>query len=264
MNVCLLASGSKGNALLICSERSRLLIDAGLSARELCRRLALVGVAPESLDAVLVSHEHVDHVRGLGVLSRRCRLPVYVHHTAAAALPDQQRPGCLHEFDTGSELAIGDFGVRAFPVTHDAAAPVGFTISSPSGKCGIATDLGIATRLVVEELRGCRCLILEANHDEAMLRDGPYPWPLKQRIRGNHGHLSNRDSASLLEQLSWDGLEAVFLAHLSETNNHPDLAAASARAVLGRQTCCRPQLLLGHQGRPTAWTTCHTTRSHYP
>jgi len=264
MNVCLLASGSKGNALLVCSERSRLLIDAGLSARELCRRLALVGVAPESLDAVLVSHEHVDHVRGLGVLSRRCRVPVYVHHAAAAVLSVQQMPSCLREFDTGAELAIGDFGIRAFPVTHDAAAPVGFTISGPSGKLGIATDLGIATRLVVEALCGCRYLILEANHDEAMLRDGPYPWPLKQRIKGSHGHLSNRASASLLEQLCWEGLEAVFLAHLSETNNHPDLAAASAREVLGRQNRCRPQLLLGHQDRPIARTTSPTTRSQQP
>jgi len=264
MHVCLLASGSQGNALLVSSARSRLLIDAGLSARELGRRLALVGVAPESLDAVLVSHEHIDHVRGLGVLSRRCRVPVYVHHAAAAVLSDQQRPGGLREFDTGAELAIGDFGVRAFPVTHDAAAPVGFAISGPAGKFGIATDLGIATRLVAEELRGCRCLILEANHDEAMLRDGPYPWPLKQRIKGNHGHLSNRDSASLLAQLCWDGLEAVFLAHLSETNNHPDLAAAAAHDVLGRQSCCRPQLLLGRQDRPDAWSACHTTRSHHP
>jgi phosphoribosyl 1,2-cyclic phosphodiesterase len=264
MNVCLLASGSKGNALLISSARSRLLIDAGLSARELSRRLALAGVAPESLDAVLVSHEHVDHVRGLGVLSRRWRVPVYVHYAAAAVLSDQQRPDVLREFDSGAELAIGDFGVRVFPVTHDAAAPVGFTISGPAGKLGIATDLGIATRLVAEELRGCRCLILEANHDEAMLRDGPYPWPLKQRIKGNHGHLSNRDSASLLAQLCWDGLEALFLAHLSETNNHPDLAVAAAHDVLGRQNCCRPQLLVGRQDRPSAWSAGHTTRSHQP
>ena len=264
MNVSLLASGSKGNALLVCSERSRLLIDAGLSARELSRRLALAGVAPESLDAVLVSHEHVDHVRGLGVLSRRWRVPVYVHHAAAELLADQQRPEALREFDGGAELAIGDFGVRVFPVTHDAAAPVGFTISGPAGKLGIATDLGIATRLVVEELRGCRGLILEANHDEAMLRDGPYPWPLKQRIKGNHGHLSNRACASLLEQLCWDGLEVVFLAHLSDTNNHPDLAAASARTVLEGQNCCQPQLLLGHQNRPISWTTGRTKRSHHP
>jgi phosphoribosyl 1,2-cyclic phosphodiesterase len=261
MNVCLLASGSKGNALLVCHGRSRLLIDAGFSARELCRRLNLVGVAPDSLDAVLVTHEHIDHVRGLALLSRRWNLPVYLHHAAAAVLTDQQRPETLIEFDTGTELVIGELGVRAFPVAHDAVVPVGFTVTGSCGKLGIATDLGIATRLVCEELRGCRCLILEANHDEAMLRDGPYPWPLKQRIKGTHGHLSNRASAELLGQLCWDGLEAVFLAHLSETNNHPELAAAAASDVLGRQTCCRPQLLVGRQDQPASWSTGFVPRS---
>jgi phosphoribosyl 1,2-cyclic phosphodiesterase len=254
MNISLLASGSKGNALLVCSGRTRLLIDAGLSTRELCRRLELVGVPAESLDAVLVTHEHVDHVRGLGLLSRRYNLPVYLHHGAAPALADNQRPGRLEEFAAGTELDFGDLGVRAFPVTHDASAPVGFVISGAGGKLGVATDLGIATRLVAEELRGCRCLVLESNHDEELLRDGPYPWPVKQRVKGNHGHLSNRDSAALLEILCWAGLETVCLAHLSETNNHPQLAEAAARAVLDRQSACRPQLLLGRQDRPTTWT----------
>lgn len=255
MNVCLLASGSKGNALLIDTGRSRLLIDAGLSARELCRRLAAVGVDPDSLDAILVTHEHVDHVRGLGLLSRRHRLPVFLHHAVAASLADGQQPAQVVEFETGTDFPIGDFEVRAFPVTHDAEAPVGFTLTVPCGKIGIATDLGIATRLVVEELRGCRMLVLESNHDVEMLRDGPYPWPLKQRIKGIHGHLSNRDSAELLGKLCWDGLETVFLAHLSETNNHPDLAMAAAREVLAGQDCCLPALLIGCQERPTAAPT---------
>lgn len=254
MNMSLLASGSKGNALLVCSGRTRLLIDAGLSTRELCRRLDMVGVPAETLDAVLVTHEHIDHVRGLGLLSRRFNLPVYLHHDAAQVLADNQRPGRLMEFAAGMELDFGDLGVHAFPVTHDASAPVGFAISGANGKLGVATDLGIATRLVAEELRGCRHLVLESNHDEDMLRDGPYPWPVKQRVKGNHGHLSNRDSAALLEVLCWDGLETVCLAHLSETNNLPHLAEAAARAVLDRQSGCRPQLLLGCQDRPTTWT----------
>ncbi len=254
MTVSLLASGSKGNALLVCCGSTRLLIDAGLSARELCRRLDLAGVAAETLDAVLITHEHVDHVRGLGALSRRYRLPVHLHHATAAALADAQRPEQVLEFDSGDELVIGDLGVRVFPVTHDASAAVGFTISGPFGKLGIATDLGIATRLVAEELRGCRGLVLESNHDEELLRDGPYPWPLKQRIKGTHGHLSNRDSAVLLETLCWPGLETVCLAHLSETNNHPQLAETAAREVFGRQTCCQPLLLVGRQDRPTSWS----------
>lgn len=251
MNVCLLASGSKGNSLLISSGRTRLLIDAGLSARELCRRLALAGVVPEDLAAVLVTHEHIDHVRGLGVLCRRYRLPVYLHHATAVTLADNQRPERVIEFEAGTELSVGDLNVRAFPVTHDAQAPVGFTVSGLAGKVGVATDLGIATRLVAEELRRCRILVLESNHDEAMLRDGPYPWPLKQRIKGNHGHLSNRDSADLLESLCWEGLETVFLAHLSETNNHPGLARTTAEQVLSRQSFCRPHLLVGRQEQPT-------------
>ena len=254
MNACLLASGSKGNSLLLFNEESRLLIDAGLSARETCRRLALAGVAPDTLDAIVVTHEHVDHVRGIGLLGRRYRLPVYVHHDIARPLRDQHDPGTLVEFDSGVELAVGDFAVRAFPVTHDAAATVGFTVADRGGKIGVATDLGLATRLVAEVLRGCRCLVLEANHDEELLRDGPYPWPLKQRIRSNHGHLSNRASAVLLEALCWPGLETVCLAHLSDTNNRPQLAHEAASAVLDRQSCCRPQLLVGRQDRPVAWT----------
>lgn len=250
----LLASGSKGNSLLLCTDQTRLLIDAGLSARELSRRLALIGVAPDTLDAIVVTHEHIDHVRGLGLLSRRHDLPVYLHHATAGTLYGKQGPARLIEFETGEELAIGGFGVRAFPVTHDAAAPVGFTISGAFGKIGVATDLGLATRLVAEELHNCRCLILESNHDEELLRDGPYPWPLKQRVRGSHGHLSNRDSAGLLGTLCWAGLETVCLAHLSETNNHPRLAETAAREVLDRQTCCRPNLLLGCQERPTNWS----------
>lgn len=264
MNLTLLASGSKGNALLVCSGRTRLLIDAGLSTRELCRRLELTGVAPETLDAVLVTHEHSDHVRGLGLFSRRHNLPVYLHHGIAPALADAQRPERLVEFAPGTELDFGDLGVRPFPVTHDACAPVGFTVSAAGEKLGVATDLGIATRLVAEQLRGCHSLVLEANHDEVLLRDGPYPWPLKQRVRSNHGHLSNSDCATLLENLCWAGLEAVCLAHLSETNNRPQLAAAAARAALARQDCCRPQLLVGYQDRPVSWSTGRHQRSASP
>ena len=254
MNISLLASGSKGNALLIASGRSRLLIDAGLSARELCRRLDEVEMAPGELTGIAVTHEHVDHVRGLGLLSRRFNLPVYLHHSVASVLADSQQPARVVEFDSGHDLPVGDLVLRAFPVTHDAVATVGFTVTGPCGKLGVATDLGVATRLVAEELRGCRALVLESNHDEELLRDGPYPWPIKQRIRGSHGHLSNRDSAVLLETLCWEGLGTVCLAHLSETNNHPELAAGAAQTVLDRQKACRPQLLLGRQDRPVTWS----------
>lgn len=247
MRVCLLASGSKGNAVYVESGMSRLLLDAGLAAKELTRRLSGIGVAAEALDALLVSHEHSDHCRGLGPMARRYALPVYLHPETRRALPRLGVIADHREFEVGDRFTLRNVEVQTFPLTHDAAAPVGYTVESAEGKIGIATDLGIATRLVAERLRGCRVLILEANHDEEMLRDGPYPWPLKQRIRSNHGHLSNPASAELLRGLLWDGLEAVFLAHLSETNNTPALAEQSAREVLDHQTICQPQLIIGRQ-----------------
>ncbi len=251
MRICLLASGSKGNAIYVESRDSRLLIDAGLSAREITQRLAVIGVDPDDLDAVLVTHEHHDHCRGLGPLARRHRLPVFLHPEARRALPGLGRIDHHREFDAGDSWIFRDLEIASFPLTHDAAAPVGFTVQSKAGKVGIATDLGIATRLVADRLRDCRVLVLESNHDEELLRDGPYPWHLKQRIRSNHGHLSNVATAELLDGLLWDGLEAVFLAHLSETNNRPERAEAGAREVLARQHLCAPVLVVGSQAMPS-------------
>jgi phosphoribosyl 1,2-cyclic phosphodiesterase len=253
MRVCLLASGSKGNSLLVESGRTRLMIDAGLSARELRRRLDVVGVAPESIDALLITHEHTDHVRGLGPLVRQLDLPVYLQTDLAGQLADVGKPQCVHEFAAGEDFTINDLTVSPFAITHDSLAPVGFTLSGEHGKVGVATDLGVVTRLVTESLRGCRVLVLETNHDEEMLRDGPYPWPLKQRVRSAHGHLSNRAGSSLLQELLWKGLESVFLGHLSETNNRPELALTSANQVLDTQNICLPQLIVGQQNAPQTW-----------
>ena len=252
MRICLLASGSKGNAVFIESGESRVLIDAGLSARELLRRLEQIGVRGDELDAIFVTHEHGDHCLGLGPLARRCNLPVFMHPATRQALPRLGRIDTLREFQAGDTLHFRDLEIRTFPLTHDAVAPVGYTIESSAGKMGLATDLGLATRLLAQNLRDCRALVLESNHDEDMLRDGPYPWHLKQRIRSNHGHLSNTAAADLLRCLLWEGLEAVFLAHLSETNNTPQLAEAGARAVLEAQSICRPQLILGRQEQTSA------------
>lgn len=255
MRFCLLASGSKGNAAILENGQTRLLIDAGLSAREICRRLDLVGVAPESLDALIVTHEHGDHIRGLGPLVRRLDLPVYLHTDLAGRLKDVGRPDAVREFDSGGHWQIGDVDVMAYPVTHDAVAPVGFTFSAEAGKVGFVTDLGIATRLVEQQLHGCRALVLETNHDEMMLRDGPYPWSLKQRVRSNHGHLSNPAAADLLDGLLWDGLENLLLAHLSETNNAPQLALDAVQATLAEQDLCRPAVTVAMQDEPTPWVT---------
>ncbi|MEA3466534.1 MAG: MBL fold metallo-hydrolase [Thermodesulfobacteriota bacterium] len=244
MRICQLASGSKGNSIYIESEKTRILIDAGLSALQISKRLAAIGVEAQTLDAVFVTHEHSDHSRGIGPLSRRYALPIYLHQATHAKVA---KLGAIQErfFDIGQTIAIRDIEVNSFPITHDAVAPVGFTVETKRGKVGIATDLGIATRLVQDRLRQCQVLILETNHDEELLRKGPYPWELKQRIRSHHGHLSNGDGADLLAQVLWDGLQAVFLAHLSETNNTPQLAQRSVAAVLSQQNLCQPQMIIG-------------------
>ena len=253
MKICLLASGSKGNSILVESGKTRLLIDAGLSARELRKRLDSVGVEAESLDALLITHEHGDHVRGLGPLVRQLDLPVYLQTDLARKLPDVGKPECVQEFVDGEEFTIKDLTIRPFAITHDCLAPVGFTLDGELGKVGVATDLGIVTRLVTECLQDCRALVLETNHDEELLRDGPYPWKLKQRVRSNHGHLSNNAAGNLLQSLLWNGLETVFLGHLSETNNRPDLAMEVVREVLEKQNICEPQVLLGKQQLPVLW-----------
>ncbi len=253
MKVCLLASGSKGNSLLVESGKTRLLIDAGLSSKELRKRLDSIGVDPETLNALLITHEHGDHVRGLGPLVRQLGLPVYLQTDLAGKLPDVGKADCVREFVDGEEFTIDDLTIRPFAITHDCLAPVGFTLAGEQGKVGVATDLGIVTRLVTECLQGCRALVLETNHDEELLRDGPYPWKLKQRVRSNHGHLSNNAAGALLQDVLWQGLETVFLGHLSDTNNRPELAEEAINSVLGNQDLCAPQIILGRQQLPTMW-----------
>jgi phosphoribosyl 1,2-cyclic phosphodiesterase len=225
--VCVLASGSKGNAIYVSNEKSALLVDAGLSAIEIERRLRSRGINPCALDAIVVSHEHTDHVQSVGVLSRRFRLPVYINEPTLSAAG--ARLGSLHEirrFHRGIAFHIGRLSIHPFAVCHDAADPVGFTIEDGGAKIGIATDLGVATRLVSHHLKGCCLMVLEANHDPKMLEQGPYPWELKQRIRGRLGHLSNEASRDLLSGVFSPQLEHVVVAHMSETNNRPDRALA--------------------------------------
>ncbi|NLV25380.1 MAG: MBL fold metallo-hydrolase [Deltaproteobacteria bacterium] len=254
MRVCLLASGSKGNSLFIEAGDSRILVDAGLSARELTRRLAMLSVRPEEIDGLFVTHEHVDHIRGLFPFANRYGTPVYTHPLTKQSILDQEKLKTWRDFDPDRGVEIGALRVGACPITHDAAAPLGFIFDTPEGRVGVATDLGMVTRLVAERLKGCRVLVLESNHDEEMLRDGPYPWFLKQRIRSRHGHLSNETSSRLLEFLLWERLEAVFLAHLSQENNTPDLAGDAALRVLARTDRCRPALLIGSQQEARLWS----------
>ena len=248
MRVCLLASGSRGNTTLIEADDCRLLIDAGLSGIETTRRLATVGLSGDDLDAILVTHEHHDHVGGIGPLARRHDLPVYIDRQTYTALPKLGNIADLQLFTAGDSFSLKGLQIASFSTTHDAINPVGFTIQSSEGKIGFATDLGLTTRLVANQLQGCRVLILEANHDEQMLQDGSYPWELKQRIRSRHGHLSNNESCSLLEAICWSGLEVLFLAHLSEENNCPDLAADTFRKTL-TASGHSAEIIIGHQNR---------------
>ena len=218
--VCVLASGSKGNAIYISNGTVAVLIDAGLSGIEIARRLQSKGLSPDDLDAIIVSHEHSDHIQSVGVLSRRHNLPVYMNaktqQAAASQLGDISQS---INFECGTPFKIKTLTIHPFSLSHDARDPVGFAVSQNGSKVGIATDLGIATAMVKEHLKQCNLLILEANHDPVMLIEGPYPWPLKQRIKSRSGHLSNEESRHLLEEVKHEHLECVILAHISETNN---------------------------------------------
>lgn len=247
MRLSLLASGSKGNSLFMETDGCRLLIDAGLSGRETIARLSSIGVDAATLDGILITHEHTDHIRGVGATARRLKLPVLGSaRTLQAARHVIGRVDYI-EFEPGTPFVFKGVSIDPFPVTHDACDPVGYRIESGEGGIGFATDLGIATRLTHDKLKGCRALVLEFNHDERMLQDGPYPWHLKQRIRSRHGHLSNAEGAALLEELLHPGLQGVFLSHLSEVNNDPRLAMASARKLVDSQNVCGPDLFLGWQ-----------------
>ncbi len=235
MTLCLLASGSRGNAIYVSDGTTRILVDAGLSGKAIERRMELRQIVPSSIDAIVVSHEHSDHIQGVGVLSRRFQLPVYISqitHTQAAA-----KLGHLHEmvtFTCGESFRVNGLKLHPFPTSHDAVDPAGFTIEANGYKVGIATDLGVVTHMVRSHLAECAVLVLEANHDPAMLMDGPYPWPLKQRIKGRTGHLANEDTCQLIEDLAHDNLQHVILAHLSETNNSREKAVEKIRQVTDR------------------------------
>ncbi|UFS70091.1 MBL fold metallo-hydrolase [Geomonas sp. RF6] len=251
MRLCLLASGSKGNSLFLETDSCRLLVDAGLSARETQSRLAAIGVSSSDLDGVLITHEHTDHTSGAGALARRLKIPLLMTGATYRAAQHTVKKVDLIEFEPGNSFTFKGVSIDPFPVTHDACDPCGFVVESGEGKIGFATDLGVATRLAQLKLKECRALVLEFNHDERMLQDGPYPWHLKQRIRSRHGHLSNAEGAALLEELLHDGLEGVFLSHLSETNNLPELALAAATNLLSGQNVCSPEVFVGSQGVPS-------------
>jgi phosphoribosyl 1,2-cyclic phosphodiesterase len=344
VRVTVLASGSKGNCTVITTNRTRIVVDAGLSCREIIKRMRLSGEEPEKLDAILVTHEHQDHIQGLSVLARRWNVPVYategtyaawkrwitprntmsfnawlelrrqqanagsgagsdagangvqgvlpglaaseeepvmaagpdpgsaneaqpIHEAlrqemAAAACEEELFPGvpgtedpaylpCLEHFRAGVSFEIGDIAVTPFTIPHDAADPVGFVLQTEGMRIAIATDLGYMPPNVRMHLRRCDLLMLESNHDVEMLRDGPYPWAVKQRVLSRVGHLSNDTASEFLAGEYDGGARFVILAHISESNNLPELARISAeRALEGRMGLLANKVLLASQSTP--------------
>ena len=236
LEVLFLGSGSKGNATLIRHGRSCLLIDCGFSGRELQRRLSLVGASIEALDAVLITHEHKDHVLGLPLLARREGFKVYSTAGTLEAARFGPRARCQRlELQPGRPLRVKEIEVRPFATSHDASDPVGYVLRFADGaRLGIATDLGVARPGVVAALKGCDYLGLESNHDVDMLINGPYPWFLKKRIQSARGHLCNEDTAALLERVASPRLRQVFALHISENNNLPALAIRALERCVRR------------------------------
>jgi phosphoribosyl 1,2-cyclic phosphodiesterase len=226
VRLTILGSGSAGNCAYLETDEIRILIDAGFSARQIRKRLATIGRAPENLTGILVTHEHSDHVQGLAALCEKLRIPIYCNRLTKDTIEYQlqMRLDC-RIFNTGGSFEIGDISVETFMVPHDAQDPVGFLIRTGAGNIGVLTDLGHTNKLVIERVRPANVLILETNHDVKMLQESPHrPWSLKQRILGRHGHLSNEAAADVAEQIMSAHIEHLYLGHLSRECNRPELA----------------------------------------
>jgi phosphoribosyl 1,2-cyclic phosphodiesterase len=234
----MLGSGSAGNSALVATEHCKILVDGGLSARQLMLRLAQCDVGPDHLDGVLLTHEHGDHVCGLEVLCRKFDVPIYCNALTAEAIRCDglfERHRNWRIFRTGSEFSICDVTVQTFPVPHDAVDPLGFAFHAGPSGLGFITDLGYATKMLIERLRKVQTLVIETNHDEKLLQnDAHRPWPVKQRIQSRHGHLSNTAAASMIEELLPGKIERVVLGHLSRDCNTPELALGAVRTSLAK------------------------------
>jgi phosphoribosyl 1,2-cyclic phosphodiesterase len=264
VSVSVLGSGSRGNCALVSSTSTRILVDAGLSGRETFKRLRGLGERTEDISAILITHEHSDHVAGLERLASKLNVPVYltegthhawnrvvrdtVHKTVNKAPAKAPNLPKSEHFFAGRSFRIGDIEISPFTIPHDAADPVGFTFRAEGIKIGFATDLGYMPVSVRNHLRGSTVLLIESNHDVERLRFGPYPWSVKQRVMSRVGHLSNEALAEFFSN-DYDGVaEYVILAHLSEQNNHPEIARASAeQALRGRQGLWNNRVLLAAQ-----------------
>lgn len=225
MRFASLGSGSRGNSLVVEAGRSRVLLDCGFAMSETSLRLSRLDLTPESLSAILVTHEHADHVGGVARFARKFQLPVWMTHGTCKGVAENTFAGIeLHLIDDHSAFSIGDLHVQPYPVPHDAREPAQYVFSDGARRLGVLTDAGMVTPHIEEILAGCTALVLESNHDKAMLAAGPYPEHLKRRVGGRFGHLDNESAAQLLASLAHSGLQHVVAAHISEKNNTPELA----------------------------------------
>ena len=234
MRLCSIASGSSGNCIYVGSDATHLLVDVGISGKKAESGLEFLGLSGRDIDGILITHEHADHVNGLGVMARKYGIPIYATKGTIDAIQRMTNVGeidedLFHEVRADEKLIIKDLTVNPMHISHDAADPVAYRVSYGRKKVAICTDLGHFTDYTVESLRGMDALLLEANHDVNMLQVGPYPYHLKQRILGDRGHLSNENSGRLLSRILHDGVQAILLGHLSKENNLPELAYEAVR-----------------------------------
>ena len=234
MRLCSIASGSSGNCIYVGSEATHLLVDVGISGKKIEAGLHSLGLTGHDIDGILVTHEHSDHIAGLGVLSRKYGIPIFATRGTIGAIlknggKNAPESSFFHEIEADSRLIIKDLAVSPMRISHDAAEPVAYRIGYGGKRVAVCTDLGVYNDYTVECLRGMDALLLEANHDVNMLQVGPYPYYLKQRILGDRGHLSNENSGRLLSRILHDDLKAILLGHLSKENNYERLAYETVR-----------------------------------
>jgi len=256
VKICSLASGSNGNATWIATDRVRILVDAGLSRKETLERLRRAGEPADRIDAILITHEHIDHVAGILPLARgayqekKADVPVYMTPITARAIDWAEYTPKLEHFQAGTSFVIGDVEIFSFTIPHDALDPVGFTLKTQGIKIGVVTDLGYIPESVKVHLRNCDVLLLESNHDLEMLKVGPYPWSVKQRVMGRNGHLSNDVACDFIQNELNTTTSTLILGHLSEHNNHPAIVRLVAdQALAGRALFTR--LVIAEASQPT-------------
>lgn len=255
MRMAVLGSGSGGNATLVRCGSTHVLVDAGLSAKQLVLRMESLGVAPEQLDGILLTHEHSDHARGVDVLLRKREIPVYANALTREALSYKMKSMVpWRVFRSGQDFELGDFRVQAFRIPHDAAEPVGFVLEGADTRLSMVSDVGHVTHLMRESLKGCDGIYVEANYDPGLLeQDTKRPWATKQRIASRHGHLSNEQTAELLSEVACEKLKVVMLSHLSSDCNCPKMATRVIGERLSGRGLHDVAIRCAHQHEPTDW-----------